>query len=136
MKNEEKIEKGKGFLAEFKKFITKGNVLDMAVGIIIGSAFTAIVTSLVNDVIMPVIGLILGGVDFSALSVQVGDATILYGSFIQAVVNFILIALTVFILLKAINQVIEKKEEQKPVPKPSEEAVLLSEIRDLLKEQK
>lgn len=98
-------------LNEFKKFIARGNVLDMAVGIIVGSAFTAIVNSLVNDIFTPLMGLILGGINFAGLSIQVGDATVAYGSFIQAIINFLLIAFSVFMLIKMINKVPRKKEE-------------------------
>ena len=99
----------KGLIAEFKEFISRGNVLDMAVGIIIGAAFTAIVTSLVNDIIMPIVGVIIGGIDFSSLKVAVGTASINYGVFIQAIINFLLIALTVFLLIKAISKAQRKK---------------------------
>lgn len=128
-------EKGKGFIGEFKIFITRGNVLDLAVGIIIGGAFTAIVTSLVNDILMPLIGVILGGINFSNLSITFRGASIGYGAFIQAVINFLLIALTVFILVKTINSFIRKKEEEKAPAKPDVNTALLTEIRDLLKQQ-
>lgn len=125
----------KGFVAEFKAFIARGNVLDMAVGIIIGSAFTAIVTSLVNDIIMPIVGVIIGGIDFSGLKVTVGSSAINYGLFIQAIINFLLIALTVFIIIKIISRVQRKKDavaaEKEPAA-PSPEVELLTEIRDLL----
>ena len=124
----------KGFVAEFKAFIARGNVLDMAVGIIIGSAFTAIVTSLVNDIIMPIVGVIIGGTDFSGLKVAVGSAAINYGVFIQAIINFLLIALTVFIIIKALSKAKRKKEEE-PADEPAAptpEVELLTEIRDLL----
>ena len=122
----------KGLIAEFKEFISRGNVLDMAVGIIIGAAFTAIV---VNDIIMPIVGVIIGGIDFSSLKVAVGTASINYGVFIQAIINFLLIALTVFLLIKAISKAQRKKpeepaEEEPAVPTP--EVELLTEIRDLL----
>lgn len=107
-------------IKEFKKFISRGNVLDMAVGIIMGSAFTAIVTSLVNDILTPLLGLILGGVDFAALSVTIGDASILYGAFIQAIINFLLIALALFLIVKAINGVHKKKEEAPAAPTTKE----------------
>lgn len=97
-------------MKEFKKFIARGNVLDLAVGIIVGSAFTAIVTSLVNDIITPLLGIILGGVDFSGLSIQVLDATIMYGAFIQAIINFLLIAFSVFLMVKTINRFYKKPE--------------------------
>jgi large conductance mechanosensitive channel len=118
---------------EFRDFITRGNVMDLAVGIIIGAAFTAIVNSLVNDIIMPIIGVILGGVDFTTLSVTIGSATINYGLFIQAIINFLLIALVVFFLVKGMNALYKK-----PAPKPAEppaDVKLLTEIRDLLKQQ-
>ena len=136
----------KGIVSEFKEFITRGNVMDMAVGIIIGSAFTAIVQSLVNDLLMPVIGALFGGIDFSTLkyvvraadeAAGIEEAAIKYGSFIQNVVNFILVALVVFLIVKGINAVRRKKEEPAPAPapdpEPSEEVKLLTEIRDALK---
>jgi large conductance mechanosensitive channel len=136
--NKNLSEKGKGLVGEFKTFIARGNVLDLAVGIIVGGAFTAIVTSLVNNILMPIIGVILGGINFSSLSITFKGASIGYGAFIQAVINFLLIALTVFILVKAINTMArrkeEKKEEKEP-EKPEENIILLTEIRDLLKEQ-
>ena len=124
----------KGFIAEFKAFIARGNVLDMAVGIIIGSAFTAIVTSLVNDIIMPIVGVIIGGIDFSGLKVTVVSAAINYGVFIQAIINFLLIALTVFIIIKALSKAKRKQAEEsvEEEPAPSPEVELLTEIRDLL----
>ncbi|MCR4963793.1 MAG: large-conductance mechanosensitive channel protein MscL [Firmicutes bacterium] len=135
------LHKSKGFIGEFKEFITRGNVMDMAVGIIIGGAFTAIVTSLVNDVIMPLIGWIFGGIDFTQLKYvitpaagDVPEAALYYGNFIQNVVNFLLIALVIFCLVKSINKFRQKQEEAPAEdPKPSEEAALLMEIRDLLK---
>ena len=100
---------------EFKKFISRGNVMDMAVGVIIGGAFTAIVNSLVNDVMMPILSIITGGLDFSALCIALGEgegaATLNYGAFIAAVINFLLIALVIFMLIKAINKFSKKKEE-------------------------
>ena len=138
----------KGIVSEFKEFITRGNVMDMAVGIIIGGAFTAIVQSLVNDMLMPIIGLLFGGVDFSTLKLVVRaadeaagieEAAIKYGSFIQAIVNFLLIALVIFLMVKGINNMRRKKEEPAPAPEPapepepSEEVKLLTEIRDALK---
>ena len=122
---------------EFKEFISKGNVLDLAVGVIIGGAFGKIVTSLVDDIIMPFIGLIIGGLDFSGLSIVIGKATIKYGMFIQNVVNFLIIAFSVFMIVKAVNKVRrikpEEKEEEQVVEAPSKEEALLAEIRDLLK---
>lgn len=121
---------------EFKEFISKGNVLDLAVGVIIGGAFGKIVTSLVDDIIMPFIGLIIGGLDFSDLSIVIGKATIKYGMFIQNVVNFLIIAFSVFMIVKAVNKVRRIKPEEKEeevVEAPSKEEALLAEIRDLLK---
>ena len=136
----------KGIVSEFKEFITRGNVMDMAVGIIIGGAFTAIVQSLVNDLLMPVIGALFGGIDFSTLkyvvraadeAAGIEEAAIKYGSFIQAIVNFLLIAIVIFLLVKGINKMRRKQEEPAPEPapdpEPSEEVKLLTEIRDALK---
>ena len=122
---------------EFKEFISRGNVLDLAVGVIIGGAFGKIVTSLVDDIIMPFIGLIIGGLDFSGLSIVIRKATIKYGMFVQNVVNFLIIAFSVFMIVKAVNKVRrikpEEKEEEPVVEAPSKEEALLAEIRDLLK---
>ncbi|MBQ6582286.1 MAG: large-conductance mechanosensitive channel protein MscL [Mogibacterium sp.] len=133
------MEEKKGFIGEFKEFIARGNVMDMAVGVVIGSAFSAIVTSLVNDIIGPIIGVITGGVDFSKWGTQVGEATILWGAFIQAIINFLIVALVIFSVVKAFNKM-KKKEEapaEEPAPEeppaPAEDIVLLTEIRDLLK---
>lgn len=120
-------------LREFRDFINRGNVIDLAVGIVIGAAFTAIVNSLVDDLLMPVIGVLSGGIDFTGLAVTVGEATIAYGNFIQAVINFLIIAAAVFFMVRVINRLYQQKEEP-PAP-PSDEAVLLAEIRDLLKQQ-
>lgn len=128
-------EKTKGFFAEFRKFIARGNVMDLAVGVIIGGAFKGIVDSLTNDILMPFVGIFVGESTFAALSFQLGDATIALGSFIQAVVNFLIMAFVIFLLVKGINRFYRKKEEAPaPAPKPSAEEVLLTEIRDLLKE--
>ncbi|MBO4913787.1 MAG: large-conductance mechanosensitive channel protein MscL [Oscillospiraceae bacterium] len=128
----------KKFLEEFKTFALKGNVMDLAVGVIIGTAFGAITTSLINDILMPLIGVIIGGIDFSSLAVTVGGASIAYGNFITAIINFILIAFVVFWLVKAMNKLTEKKKEEAPAapPEPSAEEKLLTEIRDLLKDKK
>ena len=130
--------KSKGLFEEFKTFIKRGNVIDLAVGVVIGGAFSTIVTSLVNDIIMPIIGVLIGGYDFTGLSLKVKDASINYGSFIQNVINFLIIAFCIFILVKVINKFLHKakEEEKKEEPKKSNEEVLLEEIRDLLKEQK
>ena len=109
--------KKSGFISEFKEFIMRGNVLDLAVGVIIGGAFQAIVSSLVDDIIMPVIGIILGKVDFSALSAQIGEATINYGKFITAIINFLIMAFVIFCIVKALNKLSEKtakKVEEAP----------------------
>lgn len=126
----------KSIIAEFKEFISKGNVLDMAVGLIVGSAFTAIVNSLVNDIFTPLIGIIIGGIGFSEMTITVGTANLAIGLFIQAVINFLLTAVCVFAVVKVINR-FRRKKEAKPAepPKPSKEELLLTEIRDLLKEQ-
>ena len=126
-------------LSEFKTFIARGNVIDMAVGVIIGGAFGKIVTSLVNDILMPLIGTILGGLDFSSLSLKINDANIAYGAFIQSVVDFLIIAFCIFMMIKLFEKFKfeEKKEEVKEeAPKKSDEVVLLEEIRDLLKKTK
>jgi large conductance mechanosensitive channel len=122
--------------AEFRTFIAKGNVIDLAVAVILGAAFIAIVTSLTNDIIMPLIGVILGGIDFTTLSVQVNEATVAYGLFIQAIINFLLIALVLFFMVRSINKMqARSKQEEAPAapPEPSDEIKLLAEIRDLLK---
>jgi large conductance mechanosensitive channel len=118
-------------LQEFKAFAMKGNVVDLAVGVVIGGAFGAIVTSLVGDIIMPVIGVLTGGLDFSHLAIKVGDASVAYGKFIQAAFVFIIVAFALFLVVKAMNAM-KKKEEAKPSTPPADIA-LLTEIRDLLK---
>jgi large conductance mechanosensitive channel len=136
-------------IKEFKAFISRGNVIDLAVGVIIGGAFGKIVSSLVNDIIMPLIGIILGGVSFSDLSVTLidgkfvagaveGGATIAYGMFIQNIIDFLIIALCVFLIIKLMSAFKKKKEEVVVVAKvePTKEEQLLTEIRDLLKEKK
>lgn len=131
---------------DFKKFISRGNVVDMAVGVIMGGAFGKIVTSLVNDIIMPLVGIVLGGVDFSTLTTQpiqgIGGGepvAIAYGLFIQQIVDFLIIAVSVFFMVKIIEK-LRKKKEAPPAPpappEPSKEELLLTEIRDLLKEKK
>lgn len=130
-------------MSEFKEFAMRGNVMDMAVGIIIGGAFGKIVSSFVKDVLMPPIGILIGGVDFSNLKATIKEAadgveavTINYGTFIQTAVDFLIIAFAIFLVIKAMNS-LKKKEEEKPAepPKPSAEEALLTEIRDLLKKQ-
>lgn len=123
-------------IKEFREFIAKGNVLDLAVAVIIGGAFGAIVTSLVNDIIMPLIGVILGGVDFTSLAIEVGEASITYGNFIQAIINFLIIAFVIFMIVRTANNM-QKQEEEAPAPPPGPSAEdLLAEIRDLLKAQR
>lgn len=148
-------EKSTGFVAEFKQFIARGNVMDMAVGVIIGGAFGKISTSLVNDVIMPVVSMLTGGVDFSDWKVVLkpavagvdgvldpaSEVAIRYGTFLATILDFLIIAFAVFCLIKAINSLHRKKEEEAPAapeapPEPSNEEKLLGEIRDLLKERK
>ena len=131
-------------IKEFKEFISRGNVVDMAVGVIMGSAFGKIVTSLVNDIIMPLVGVLIGGIDFTSLSFKIQKAEVKYGSFIQNIVNFLIVAICIFIFVKIINKlntidVLHKKkkeETKKEEVKKSNEEVLLEEIRDLLKKQK
>ncbi|OUN96512.1 large-conductance mechanosensitive channel [Pseudoflavonifractor sp. An44] len=126
----------KAFIREFKTFLNRGNVLDLAVGVIIGGAFKSITDSLTNDILMPLLGLLVNQVSFSDLTLTLGSATIAYGSFIEAVLNFIIMAFAVFCIVKAFNRLHRKKEEAAPAPKPSKEELLLTEIRDLLKEGK
>jgi len=124
------------FIQEFKEFAMKGNVMDMAVGVIIGGAFGKIVSSLVDNVLMPIIGILTGGLDFTALSAKVGEATVNYGLFIQNVIDFIIIAFCIFLMIKAMNRLTRKKAEPEApaaAPEPTAEEKLLSEIRDLLK---
>ena len=126
-------------LQEFRDFVNRGNVVDLAVAVIIGGAFGAIINSLVNDIIMPLVGILLGGLDFASLSIQVGEAMILYGSFIQAIVNFLIIAFVLFLIVRGFNRLQKTEEEEEtppPPPEPSPEEKLLAEIRDLLKEQR
>jgi len=124
-------------IKEFREFIARGNVIDLAVGIIIGAAFTAIVTSIVEDLVNPLIGLVVGGVDFSAVSFGVGDAQFMVGNFINAVIKFLIIAWVVFLIVKGVNKMTSlaaKKEEAKPdEPKGPTTEELLAEIRDALK---
>lgn len=125
----------KGFITEFKAFAMKGNVIDLAVAVVIGAAFGKIVSSLVANIITPIIGLLMGGIDFSGLAYTIGDAEVTYGVFIQAIIDFTIVALVIFIVIKGINS-LQKKEAAKPaeekVAEPSEEVQLLREIRDSL----
>ena len=132
-----------GMLSEFKSFAMKGNVVDMAVGVVIGGAFGKIVTSFTNDILMPPIGVMLGGVDFSELKLMLKDAigetaavSINYGTFLNVILDFLIIAFAIFLVVKAMNAAMtatKKKEEAAPVPAPSKEEVLLTEIRDALR---
>jgi len=139
-----------GFIKEFKEFAMKGNVMDMAVGVIIGGAFGKIVSSLVDDVLMPIVSVITGGVDFTNLFVsldgkeyatvaaakEAGAATLAYGQFIQNIIDFLIVAFCIFLMVKAMNKLTAKKEEAPaPAPEPSAEEKLLGEIRDLLKKK-
>ena len=139
MKAKRAVEKEIG---EFRTFISRGAVLDMAIGVIIGGAFSKIVSSLVDDIFMPLLGVVLGGLDFSGLSIRIGDASIMYGSFIQSIVDFLIIAISIFVIVMIVTNIrdradkrlgIEHKKEEK---KKDEQVVLLEEIRDLLKENK
>ncbi|MBR1889324.1 MAG: large-conductance mechanosensitive channel protein MscL [Alloprevotella sp.] len=126
------------FIKEFKEFAMRGNVMDMAVGVIIGGAFGKIVTSLVDDVIMPLIGVCTGGVDFAGLKAEVGEASVAYGQFLQNIIDFLIIAFCIFLMIKGMNKLSKKNEEpaepEAPAePEPTKEEVLLTEIRDLLK---
>lgn len=119
-------------LSEFKKFISRGNVVDMAVGVIVGGAFGKIVTSLVNDILMPIIGVLLGGLDFTALTIRINDAVIHYGSFIQSIVDFLIVAFCIFIMVRLFER-FKHEEKKEEVKVKSNEEVLLEEIRDILK---
>ncbi|MBQ3414271.1 MAG: large-conductance mechanosensitive channel protein MscL [Clostridia bacterium] len=128
---------GKG-ASEFREFIMKGDVVDLAVGVIVGGAFGKIVTSLVNDILMPLIGIVIGGIDFTNLSINIVDAKVMYGSFIQQVIDFLIISLCIFLFVKIVSKFTKKhkKEEVVEEPKKSDEVLLLEEIRDLLKDKK
>jgi large conductance mechanosensitive channel len=126
----------KGFIEEFKGFAMKGNVVDLAVAVVIGAAFGKIVSSLVANIITPIIGLLMGGIDFSGLAYTIGDAEVTYGVFIQSIIDFTIVALVIFMVVKGINS-LQKKEEAAPeeekVAEPSDEVKLLQEIRDSLR---
>ena len=134
---DEALKKGKKTLDEFKEFISKGNVIDLAVGVIIGSAFGKIVSSIVDDILMPIIGAIIGGIDFSDLSVKVGEAHIKYGNFIQNVIDFLIVAACIFFLVKIVERFNRKQEvEEEKEEEKDEQIALLEEIRDILKDNK
>jgi len=122
------------FVQEFKSFAMRGNVMDMAVGVIVGGAFGKIVSSLVDDILMPIVGSFTGGVDFTNLVVRIGEANIKYGMFIQNIIDFLIIAFCIFLMIKGVNKLSKKREEQPAAPPaPTKEETLLTEIRDLLK---
>ncbi len=130
-------------IKEFKEFIARGNVMDLAVGVIVGAAFGKIVTSLVNDILMPLLGLILGGIDFTGLAIKVGDAKIMYGNFIQSAIDFLIVAFCIFLMVKAVNKFLSKAKKDTTEEnvedieeKVNDEVKLLEEIRDLLKKRK
>ena len=125
----------KKFFSEFKEFAVQGNVLDMAVGVIIGAAFKAIIDSIVNDILMPVVGILTGGHDFSSLSVKFGDAQIMYGSLIQNVINFLIVALFLFLFVKSVNKFKKKEKEEEKEPEKPEDIKLLEEILSAIKEK-
>ncbi len=138
IKNSKIVKKEVVFLKEFKKFISRGSVVDLAVGVVVGGAFSKIVTSLVNDIIMPLIGIIIGGIDFSNLTLTFKNATISYGLFIQNIIDFIIIAFCIFLFVRFFNRLTSLKKEEKPAVTKvkSDDVVLLEEIRDLLKDNK
>ena len=124
-----------GFVKEFKEFAMKGNVMDMAVGVIIGGAFGKIVSSLVDDVLMPLIGVVTGGVDFTGLIAKVGDAEVKYGVFVQNIIDFLIIAFCIFLMIKAMNKMKKEEPAEPAAPAGPTQEELLAEIRDLLKQK-
>ncbi len=126
-----------GFLKEFRDFAVKGNMIDLAIGVIIGAAFGAIVSSIVDDIFMPLIGIIIGGIDFSAVVLQVGEARVNIGLFLNAVVKFTIVAFVLFLVVKGINSLKREaaKEPVETTPAPTKEEILLTEIRDALRAQ-
>ena len=122
---------------EFKTFIMRGNVMDLAVGVIVGAAFSKIVTSLVNDILMPLLGIVLGKVNFTDLTIKIGSSTVKYGMFIQNIVDFLIVAFCIFLMVKVINKIMKKQDDDKKEEKPekSDELKALEEIRDLLKKK-
>lgn len=133
--NKEKIvTKNRQTFKEFKQFISRGNIIDLAIGVIIGGAFGKIVTSIVNDILMPIIGVIIGGLDFSNLTIKFKDSTIAYGNFIQNVIDFLIVSICIFILIKFISK-FEKRNKKNIETKKEENTLLLEEIRDILKEK-
>lgn len=144
MTTDDVVKKSRGFWGEFREFITKGNVMDMAVGVIIGAAFKAIVDSLVNDILMPIIGIFVKMDSLTSVVIHAGDASITIGNFIAAVINFLILALVLFIMVKVLNRMretaekmahLQKEAQKEEEPAPTKEEVLLTEIRDLLQKQ-
>ena len=140
VRNSKRVQQLAGGASEFKKFISRGNVVDMAIGVIIGGAFGKIVTSLVQDMLMPLIGVLLGGLDFADLSVKVGGASIAYGSFLQSVVDFLIISFSIFMVVKLLEKFKRANKESAgetvtDEAAKSDEAILLEEIRDLLRDK-
>ncbi|WP_227396436.1 large conductance mechanosensitive channel protein MscL [Jeotgalibacillus aurantiacus] len=123
-------------LKEFKEFAMRGNVLDLAIAVVLGAAFGKIVTALVENIITPLIGIVMGGVNFSGLALTIGDAAVTYGVFIQAIIDFIIVAFAIFLFVKLLNRLKRKEEAKEAVPVPDPQIELLREIRDLLKEEK
>lgn len=139
LNKKEMLAKGNSTLTEFREFISKGNVADLAVGVIIGGAFSKIVTSIVNDILMPLVGVVMGGLDFTNLTLKVGEATITYGNFIQNVIDFLIVSACIFVMIKIITKLNRKankqevKKEKAEIAARDEQIVLLEEIRDLLR---
>ena len=128
----------KNIVKEFKTFISRGNVVDLAVGVVVGNAFKDIVNSLVDHIIMPIVGILIGGIDFTTLSLNIWNVDVKFGLFLQSIVDFFIIAFCIFMAVKVVNKLTKKKEEKKEEPKApvkSDEVVLLEEIRDLLKKE-
>lgn len=126
----------KNFIQEFKKFAVRGNVIDLAVAVVVGAAFNKIISSLVDNIITPTVGLLLGGINFSGLAITIGEARLSYGAFVQSVMDFLIIAFVIFVAVKAINKLrseSEKEPKKANAPEPPEEIKLLREIRDALK---
>ena len=123
-------------IKEFKKFISRGNVVDLAVGVVIGSAFSKIVSSLVDNIIMPLVGILIGGIDFTKLSVTIFDVEVQFGIFLQNVVDFLIIAFCIFMVVKLFNKLTKKEEKKETKPVKPNQEILLEEIRDLLKDKK
>lgn len=136
LNKDEIMKRGGKTVSEFKEFIAKGNIVDLAVGVVMGTAFGKIVTSVVSDILMPIIGVLIGGIDFTGLNLKVGEATITYGNFIQNTIDFLIIAIFIFIFVKFIEKLTKKQREEEKIEeekKEDEQVTILKEIRDLLK---